>query len=90
MTRIDRFTCEETFRRLDDYLDRELEPNEMALVEQHLRTCETCARLYRFEAGVLRTIRSKLQRLKAPPALQSTVSRLIREHQEDARPGGEW
>lgn len=89
MTRIDRLTCEETFRRLDDYLDRELSADEMALVEQHLHTCEACAGEYAFEAGVLRTIRAKLQRLHAPPALQSTISRLIREHQDGAASGRE-
>jgi mycothiol system anti-sigma-R factor len=84
MTRIDRLTCEETFRRLDDYLDRELSADEMVLVEQHLRTCAACAGEYAFEAGVLRTIRSKLHRLHAPPALRDRISRLIRAHQDGA------
>jgi Putative zinc-finger len=36
MAPIDRYTCEETIRRLDDYLDRELTPHEMQLVKEHL------------------------------------------------------
>ena len=33
---LDRMSCEEAFRRLDDYLDRELSPDEMRQVEEHL------------------------------------------------------
>ena len=89
MTRIDRLTCEETFRRLDDYLDRELSPNELALVEQHLHTCAACAGEYAFEAAVLRTIRSKVQRLHAPPALRGAISRLIRAYHDGAKSADE-
>ena len=89
MTRLDRFTCEETFRRLDDYLDRELSADEMDLLKQHLHTCEACAGEYAFEASVLQTMRAKLQRLQAPVTLRATISRLIREHQGGASSAGE-
>ena len=36
MTIIDRYTCEEVVRRLDDYVDRELSPREMQLMRQHI------------------------------------------------------
>jgi predicted anti-sigma-YlaC factor YlaD len=42
----DRLTCEETFRRLDDYLDRELNHHEMALVRKHLKACDVCESAY--------------------------------------------
>ena len=32
MTHLSRYTCEEAFRRLDDYLDRELSEQEMVPV----------------------------------------------------------
>jgi len=35
-----RYTCEETFRRLEDYVDRELSAEEMERVREHLKTCE--------------------------------------------------
>ena len=38
----DRFTCEEIFARLDDYLDRELSADEMRMVKEHLETCAAC------------------------------------------------
>ena len=57
-------TCEEVFRRLDDYLDGELDPGEVPHFEQHLAECEMCAREYRFEASVLAGIRKKVQRCR--------------------------
>ena len=53
MTHLNRYTCEEAFRRLDDYLDRELSSEETALVHEHLEICAGCAREFNFEASVL-------------------------------------
>jgi anti-sigma factor (TIGR02949 family) len=61
MTDINRLTCEEIFRRLDDYLDRELTAEEMARVRGHLETCEVCAREYDFEEKVLVNLRERLR-----------------------------
>jgi anti-sigma factor (TIGR02949 family) len=74
---IDRYNCEETFRRFDDYLDRELTPAEQALVEEHLEHCERCARELRFEASVLRQVREKVERIAAPRDLMSRISRAL-------------
>ena len=73
MKPIDRFTCEETFQRLDDYVDRELSPDERRLVEQHLAECEVCAREYRFEMTFIAEVRGKLQRVKAPPQMVERI-----------------
>jgi anti-sigma factor (TIGR02949 family) len=70
------FTCEEAFRRLDDYLDRELSLREMALVGEHLDTCAVCAREFAFEARLLREVREKIARVDVPPAL---LSRIIKQ-----------
>ncbi len=72
-------TCEETFRRLDDYLDRELSEEEMRLVEEHLRICAVCASEYGFESSVLTQLREKLRRIDAPDDLLQRIARLIRE-----------
>jgi anti-sigma factor (TIGR02949 family) len=74
---IDRFSCEETFRRFDDYLDRELTPAEVVLFEEHLAHCERCTSELKFEASVLREVRSKLDRLAAPPGLMDRISRAL-------------
>jgi anti-sigma factor (TIGR02949 family) len=70
-----RFTCEEAFRRLDDYLDRELSAAEMTLVHEHLEICAGCAREFTFEESVLKGVRAKMTQIKIelPPGLQARV-----------------
>ena len=75
----DRLSCEELFRRLDDYLDRELSADEARLVREHLETCAICATEYTFEASMLRTVREKLRRIQAPPGLLERITRRIAE-----------
>jgi len=77
MAQIDRYTCEETIRRLDDYLDRELTPHEMQLVNEHLEVCAMCASEYAFEARALERLCDKLSRLSAPADLMAKVSRAL-------------
>ena len=74
----DRYTCEEMFRRLDDYLDRELSPEETRIVEAHLEICALCATEFAFEAGVLKEVRNKLRRIEVPASLRDKVGRAIR------------
>jgi anti-sigma factor (TIGR02949 family) len=73
----DRFTCEEVFERLDDYLDRELTTDEMRMVREHLETCAACASEHRFELGVLDDVRAKLRRLAVPEDLMAKISARI-------------
>lgn len=63
---LSRFTCEEAFRRLDDYLDGELTGPTLALVVQHLELCDRCAREFDFEGSVIEGIRSKLRQVDLP------------------------
>jgi anti-sigma factor (TIGR02949 family) len=70
----DRFTCEEVFARLDDYLDRELTAEEMRLVREHMETCAACASEYRFESGIIEGVREKLRRLAVPEDLMARIS----------------
>ena len=72
-----RLTCEELFRRLDDYLDREVTEEEAVRVREHLEICAVCAAEYKFEASVLRNMRDKLRRIAAPPDLMSRISRTL-------------
>jgi anti-sigma factor (TIGR02949 family) len=77
MSDLTRITCEEAFRRLDDYLDHELSAEETERVEDHLRICALCAREFNFEASVLKSIRRKLDTSAAPPQLVSRVRELF-------------
>jgi anti-sigma factor (TIGR02949 family) len=70
---LNRHTCEEAFRRLDDFLDRRLSPEETRLVEEHLAICDACTHEFTFEASVLNGVRQKLRHLEAPPDLLGRV-----------------
>lgn len=84
MSHIDRYTCEEAFLRLDDYLDRELPPEEMDGVRAHLETCALCASEVGFEQAVIDDVRGKMRRIRAPGDLMTRISALI----ATARAGG--
>ena len=73
MTHLSRYTCEEAFRRLDDYLDRELSAEETVLVKEHLDICAGCAREFNFEASLLRGVRNKLRQIDLPESLQARI-----------------
>ena len=85
MRPIDRYHCEETFRRFDDYLDRQLTPEETALVEEHLAHCERCTRELKFEETVLRDVREKVGRISAPAGLLARISEAL-EHESGQDP----
>lgn len=84
MSHIDRYTCEDAFLRLDDYLDRELPAEEMDCVRRHLETCALCASEMDFEQTVIDDVRGKLRRIRAPGDLMTRISALI----ATARAGG--
>lgn len=73
MTHLDRSNCEEAFRRLDDFLDRRLSPEEMRVIEEHLQICAWCTREFNFEASVLNGVKRKLRQLEAPADLLSRI-----------------
>lgn len=77
LARRDRYTCEEVFRRLDDFLDRELDAREMKLVREHLEACALCAEEFAFEASLLDSLRPKLRRITAPSELIQRVARRL-------------
>jgi anti-sigma factor (TIGR02949 family) len=77
MSPLDRYTCEEVFRRMDDFLDRELAPHEEAHVRVHLETCAECAQEYAFEDGILFAVKQKLRRVAVPPELRDRIERTL-------------
>jgi anti-sigma factor (TIGR02949 family) len=83
MTSIERYTCEDAFRRLDDYLDRFLTEEERRKVEEHLHACEACAREFRFEAAVVEDVRHKLKRIMAPTDLLERITQRLSQVRPD-------
>ena len=71
---MNRVTCEEAFRRLDDYLDRELGAEETRLIEEHLSICAACLREFTFERSVIDGVRRNLPRVTAPAELLARIS----------------
>lgn len=69
----DRLTCEEVFRHLDDFLDRELTAAEMVQVREHLEHCAGCAGEYQFDETVLRHVRERLSRAQVPAGLLDSI-----------------
>jgi anti-sigma factor (TIGR02949 family) len=81
MTQLHRSNCEEAFRRLDDFLDRRLSPDEMRLIEEHLQICAWCTREFNFEASVLNGVKRKLRQIDAPADLVSKVLSQLHNHE---------
>jgi anti-sigma factor (TIGR02949 family) len=70
----DRYTCEHTFRLLDDFIDRELPLEEMQKVQQHLELCAVCMAEFLFEAQTIEALRKRLQRISVPSDLHDRIS----------------
>ena len=86
---MNRVTCEEAFRRLDDYLDRELGEEDTRLIGEHLAVCEACLREFTFERSVLDGVRRKLERTEASASLRTRIAdSLARQPRPDDGPPG--
>lgn len=70
-------SCEAILRRLDDYIDRELSPGELRMVERHVEDCLRCAGRYRFETRLIEGLRSRLRRVRVPGDLVAGVMRRL-------------
>ncbi|HLK54988.1 MAG TPA: anti-sigma factor [Chthonomonadaceae bacterium] len=77
------YTCKEALARLDDYLDRELSPEETKKVAQHLKICHACTDRFKFEAELIQGLRAKVQRIDLPPDLMENVSQALQNAGED-------
>ena len=69
--------CQEAVRRLNDFLSRELAPEEEVKVNLHLQECRGCFEKFRFEETLLRTLRAKIEQVQAPEKLRQRVLGLL-------------
>jgi anti-sigma factor (TIGR02949 family) len=67
------------FRRLDDYVDRELSAADVELVEKHLAECEACAMEYGFETSFVREVKEKLRKIEVSPDLRQRIAKALRD-----------
>jgi len=78
---LDIYGCHEALARLDDYIDRELSPEETHKVQQHLRICRECAHKFASEAELVAAIKSRVQAIHLPIEVgefQTRVDALLR------------
>ena len=77
MNQIDRFTCEQVFERLDDFLDRELSAVESKLLEEHLAICDWCASVYKFQSSTVNHLKVRIRSASAPSDLMAKLSAVL-------------
>lgn len=82
MGALDRYTCEQVFHLLDDYVDRELAPDEITRVEEHLATCAQCACELRFEHSLLEGLKSKIRQIEVPRSAVERVEAILERNLE--------
>jgi mycothiol system anti-sigma-R factor len=68
--------CIETVARLHLYIDRELNTEEVAIVQQHLKDCPSCECRFHFDMKLKRLIHDKCTIEKAPEELREAVMRI--------------
>lgn len=73
----DAMSCQETFHRLNDFVDRELTQDEHVLVEAHLVECARCAEAFGFEQSLLAELKATMNRIQLPPTLKARVAEAL-------------
>ena len=69
--------CQQAVQRLNDFLSRELAPDEEALVQRHLTECRGCFEKFRFEETLLKTLRERVGQVQAPAGLRQRILGLL-------------
>jgi anti-sigma factor (TIGR02949 family) len=74
----DYFSCEEAIKRLNDYLDSELNPAEKEDVMRHLKVCQPCLERFHFQKVLIISLREKMRHVIAPTTLKDKLSALMK------------
>lgn len=86
------FDCEQSVRRLWDYLDNELDAIELAAVDAHLAECDRCPPHFAFERRFLTAVRAARDSVvvadaRRTSALRTQVVSMLRAAGEMSTPG---
>ena len=76
--------CEDIRRRLNLYLDNELQGDDRAAVETHLHECESCAAVFERELSFINAIRECGPLHVASPALRARVQETLHRPRREA------
>jgi len=71
--------CKEVINLMDGYLDSELDPLTSQTIEQHLRDCPNCDRIYKAHGSLMRAIATASPYHKAPAGLRERIQSSLRE-----------
>jgi len=80
---VDIYSCEEALKRLNEYLDHELNESERTVVIKHLEICKPCLSRFTFEQNLIVSIRQKLCGMAAPQPLKERLKGLLRQPPKD-------
>jgi anti-sigma factor (TIGR02949 family) len=69
--------CRDAIARLDEYLDRELTPEDRARLDKHLRICDHCTEEYDLRSRAQAILRLKLCGEKCPEELKALIKDLL-------------
>jgi anti-sigma factor (TIGR02949 family) len=75
----DFYSCEEAVKRLNEYLDHELTPEERVVVLKHLEICRPCLKRFSFEQTLVVSLRQKVTLLCMPASLRDKLHGLLHE-----------
>ena len=75
----DFYSCEEAVKRLNEYLDHEMTPEERVVVLKHLEICRPCLKRFSFEQTLVVSLRQKVTVLCLPESLRLKLHGLLRE-----------
>lgn len=75
----DFYSCEAAVKRLNEYLDQQLDEREKLVVLRHLEICRPCFRRFTFERTLVVSLRQKVSAMVIPPALQTKLHGLLRD-----------
>lgn len=73
--------CMETVARLHLYIDRELNDEEVAIVQQHLKDCPSCECRFHFDMRLKRLMHERCRIETAPEHLREAIVRIARTPQ---------
>jgi hypothetical protein len=82
--------CPEIKENLGAFMDEELEAEKRGWVEEHLKICPPCERLYRLIVGVKNRIRGAGQAPATPPHLRGRVLQALDRETAAPKPWWSW
>jgi len=71
--------CQEAVQKLTEFLSKELRPEEEEKVQRHLSRCSKCFSKFHFEETLLRTIRERVEQVRAPQTLRTKILGLLHQ-----------